>query len=55
VAVSTAGDLWLLGDHRLLCGDATSAADAAKQMAGDAADLAFTDPPYNVYNLAYTD
>src|SRR3989475_10229348 len=44
VPVSAAGDLWLLGDHRLLCGDATSAVDAARLMAGEAADLGFTDP-----------
>src|ERR1700720_4761078 len=48
VPVSAAGDVWLLGDHRLLCGDATSAADATKLMAGETADLIFTDPPYNV-------
>jgi DNA modification methylase len=53
--VSAAGDLWLLGDHRLLCGDATSAADAAKLMAGDAADLVFSDPPYNCGYEGYTE
>ena len=42
------GDLWLLGEHRLLCGDAT-AADHLIKIIGDApADMAFTDPPYNV-------
>ncbi|MGA1373030.1 MAG: DNA modification methylase [Pseudomonadales bacterium] len=42
------GDIWLLGEHRLLCGDAVVAADIEKLMAGEQADLVFTDPPYNV-------
>jgi DNA modification methylase len=42
------GDVWLLGDHRVLCGDAVVEADIAKLMAGEQADLVFTDPPYNV-------
>lgn len=42
------GDLWLLGDHRLLCGDSTNAQDLARLMDGGLADMAFTDPPYNV-------
>lgn len=46
--VSKAGDLWLLGDHRLLCGDATRREELETLMAGDLADMAFTDPPYNV-------
>ena len=46
--VSRAGDLWLLGSHRLLCGDATKAESFAHLMAGEAAQLVFTDPPYNV-------
>jgi DNA modification methylase len=49
------GDLWILGEHRVLCGDATSANDIAKLMAGDAADLVFTDPPYNVDYQGYTE
>jgi DNA modification methylase len=53
--VTMPGDLWILGDHRVLCGDATSANDIAKLMAGDAADLVFTDPPYNVDYQGYTD
>ena len=40
------GDLWLLGDHRLLCGDSCSAADIARVMAGETAALCFTSPPY---------
>jgi DNA modification methylase len=46
--VSRAGDLWVLGDHRLLCGNALDAADYQTVMAGDRAEMAFTDPPYNV-------
>ena len=42
------GDVWLLGPHRLLCGDATDADDVARLLAGQRADMAFTDPPYNV-------
>jgi len=44
-AVSKPGDLWVLGDHRLLCGDARSAADIARVMAHRRADMAFLDPP----------
>jgi len=46
--VSGMGDLWQLGRHRLLCGDARDAAGFARLMAGKPADLVFTDPPYNV-------
>jgi DNA modification methylase len=46
--VSRQGDLWLLGRHRLLCGDARRADDFATLMDGAKADLVFTDPPYNV-------
>ena len=46
--VSKLGDLWLLGNHRLLCGDSTSLDDLAKLMGDELADMAFTDPPYNV-------
>lgn len=42
------GDLWILGPHRLLCGDARSKADADKLMGGEQADLVWTDPPYGV-------
>ncbi len=47
-AVSHLGDLWHLGRHRLLCGDARSPEDVVRLMAGETADLIFTDPPYNV-------
>jgi DNA modification methylase len=47
-AISKPGDLWLLGDHRLLCGDSTKAEDIEGLMNGRKADMVFTDPPYNV-------
>jgi DNA modification methylase len=47
-AVTVAGDVWVMGDHRLLCGDATMLADVEKVMAGGLADMTFTDPPYGV-------
>jgi DNA modification methylase len=47
-AVSVTGDMWLLGEHRLLCGDATVLGDVEKVLAGGLADMVFTDPPYNV-------
>lgn len=47
-AVTRQGDLWLLGRHRLLCGDARSPQDFAAVMGSDRADIVFTDPPYNV-------
>ena len=43
-----AGDIWQLGDHRLICGDSTKADDIARLMQGEKADLWLTDPPYNV-------
>lgn len=42
------GDLWILGNHRLLCGDCTNANDISKLMDGGVADVMVTDPPYNV-------
>lgn len=42
------GDIWTVGRHRLMCGDATSAEDVAKLMDGKKANLIVTDPPYNV-------
>jgi DNA modification methylase len=48
VAIAKAGDLWVLGDHRLLCGDSTSLKDVLRVMAGEKAALVATDPPYLV-------
>jgi DNA modification methylase len=45
--VSRMGDLWTLGSHRLLCGDARSEADYARLLEGEIADLVLTDPPFN--------
>lgn len=42
------GDIWMLGRHRLMCGDSTKEADVAKLMGGEQAHLLLTDPPYNV-------
>jgi DNA modification methylase len=46
--VSRPGDLWICGEHRVLCGDATVLADVEKVLGGDLADMVFTDSPYNV-------
>lgn len=48
IPVSKEGDVWLLGDHRLICGDSTKAKTIEKLMGEDLADMVFTDPPYNV-------
>lgn len=44
--VSVLGDIWQLGNHRLMCGDSTSINDVEKLMDGHKADMVFTDPPY---------
>jgi len=50
------GDLWQLGDHRLLCGDATKADDVARVLDGATPQLCVTDPPYGVnYDPAWRD
>jgi hypothetical protein len=54
-SISVLGDLWTLGDHRLLVGDATDTNTVAKLMASGPADLVFTDPPYNVDYQGYTE
>ncbi len=48
IPVTHRGDLWILGEHRLLCGDARSSEDVERLMNGDKARLVFIDPPYNV-------
>lgn len=47
-AVSQPGDLWQIGPHRLLCGDATDPAAYTRLLGGQSAQLVFIDPPYNV-------
>ena len=46
--VTVSGDVWLMGNHRLLCGDATQVTDVEKVLAGGLADMTFCDPPYGV-------
>ncbi|MEQ8257998.1 MAG: site-specific DNA-methyltransferase [Roseovarius confluentis] len=46
--VSQSGDIWILGDHRVMCGDSTSLADVEALAGGEAIDCCWTDPPYNV-------
>lgn len=47
-STSVVGDLWILGNHRLLCGDSTDGDAVTRLMNGDKADMVFTDPPWNV-------
>jgi len=47
-AVTVPGDVWLMGEHRLLCGDSIQMDAVQKVLAGGLADMVFTDPPYNV-------
>ncbi len=47
-AISKVGEIYYLGNHRLMCGDATKAEDVEKLMDGNKADMVFTDPPYAV-------
>lgn len=53
--VSVPGDTWILGAHRIRCGDATDSDDVARLLSGETADLVFTDPPYNVSYEGYTE
>ena len=46
--ITKPGDLWVLGDHRLLCGDSTNPQHVERLMDGKKADMVFTDPPYGV-------
>jgi DNA modification methylase len=52
--VAKPGDLWLLGRHRLLCGDATKREDVERLLDGSPADLLLTDPPYGVSYVGKT-
>lgn len=46
--ITKLGDIWLLGEHRLMCGDSTIVTDVDRLMDGSRADMVFTDPPYGV-------
>ncbi|MBT5943858.1 MAG: site-specific DNA-methyltransferase [Rhodospirillaceae bacterium] len=48
LAITRPGQMWLLGDHRLVCGDARDPANYARVLDGNQAQMVFTDPPYNV-------
>jgi len=47
-AVTQRGDVWVLGRHKLICGDARNSDDYARLLGNERVDLVFTDPPYNV-------
>jgi len=51
--ITKVGDLWTLGEHRVLCGDSTKEADVGRLMAGAKVDLCFTSPPYNSKDGGY--
>ena len=53
--ITKLGDIWLLGEHRVLCGDSTDPAAVAEVMAGELADLVWTDPPYGVDYVGKTE
>lgn len=54
-AVTNSGDVWLLGPHRVMCGDCTSPHDMAALMGAVRADMVWTDPPYGVSYVGKTD
>lgn len=47
-SITRPGDVWICGNHRVICGDSTDASTYEALMAGETADMVFTDPPYNV-------
>ena len=47
-ATTVLGDVWILGDHRLMCGDATNPANVEELVNGQTVDMIFTDPPYGI-------
>lgn len=49
------GDLFKIGNHRLLCGDATNSDDVLRLMDGENADMVFTDPPYDLENVSWSE
>ena len=51
-AITRPGDVWVLGRHRIMCGDSTDAGSVALLMGGGMADLCFTSPPYGAGNVA---
>lgn len=53
--ITKPGDIWLLGNHRLMCGDSTNIEHVVRLMNGQLADMIFTDPPYNVDYTGKTD
>jgi len=52
-AITKMGDLFQLGKHRLLCGDATKEEDVKRLMGGEKADMVFTDPPYGINAVSH--
>ena len=54
LAKTVRGDVWLLGEHRLMCGDSTVPTDVERLMAGKKADMVWTDPPYGVSYVGKT-
>ena len=52
--ITKSGDLWILGDHRLLCGDSTKPEDVERLMDGEKADMLLSDPPYGVSYVGKT-
>lgn len=52
--IAKPGDVWILGDHRLMCGDSGNRGDMERLMAGGLADLVLTDPPYGVAYVGRT-